>query len=146
MANGGFFLANLLSCLHPTSLTLTTPPELLPYGWTAADIWCAPLITGIYALLTHAQPFWGELHEMIAVILGTSAQGCVTNGDDFGVCVVDNAKKLDADSARAICAVILSGLFVGRTVKNFARELKLARKTAPVAKGKYFFAARIWTS
>lgn len=138
MANGGFFLANLLSCFHPIPLTLTTPVELRPYGWTTADLWCAPLITGLYALLTHAQPFWGELHEMIAIILGANAQGCVMNGGKLaGGCVVES---VDEGSARAICALILSGLFVGRTAKNFAGELKWGWKTSPVMKGKSLLA------
>jgi hypothetical protein len=148
MANGGFFLANLLSCLHPTPLTLTTPAELLPYGWTAADLWCAPLMTGIYALLTHAQPFWGELHDIIATVLGANAHACEMNGEKLGGgCVVERVEKVDEDSARAICALILCGLFVGRTVKNFSGELKWARKTAPVTKGRYFLASlykNIW--
>src|ERR1700760_827331 len=72
-ANGGFFLANLLSFLEPTSLSLQTPPEIQPYGWTNTDIWCAPMITGLYALLTHAQPFWANVHGMLYQSFGMTA-------------------------------------------------------------------------
>ncbi|KAJ7940223.1 hypothetical protein B0H13DRAFT_3238 [Mycena leptocephala] len=111
-ANGGFFLTNLLSFLNPTPIALQTPPELEPYGWTATDLWCAPLVTGIYALLTHAQPFWADLHTVLSGMLGV---GMSTKS---GV-----VEALDPDTARAVCVVILTTLFVGRTVKNFAPEV-----------------------
>jgi hypothetical protein len=115
--NGGFFLANMFSFLHPTPFTLTTPPELLPYGWTATDLWCAPLITGLYALLTHAQPFWAEAHTFIIRALGDGKTGV--------------AVAVDPDVARAACAVLLSILFIGRTIKNFGGQWKqlVLRKT-----------------
>ncbi|KAJ8093493.1 hypothetical protein PM082_020350 [Marasmius tenuissimus] len=106
-ANGGFFLTNMLSFMNPTPITLTTPPELQPYGWTTIDLWCAPLITGLYALLTHAQPFWAEMHNVIATILG-GASG------EKGI------EALDAETARAVCAMILACLFSGRAIKNFS--------------------------
>ncbi|KAF7322363.1 hypothetical protein HMN09_00014200 [Mycena chlorophos] len=103
-ANGGFFLTNLMSFLNPTPLAIQTPPELQPYGWTATDLWCAPLVTGLYALLTHAQPFWADAHGLLAGMLGSSS----------GV-----AKALDASEARAVCVLVLTSLFVTRTVRNF---------------------------
>ncbi|KAJ6531286.1 hypothetical protein B0H19DRAFT_1191073 [Mycena capillaripes] len=112
-ANGGFFLTNLLSFLNPTPIALQTPPELEPYGWTATDLWCAPLVTGIYALLTHAQPFWADLHTVLSGMLGAGAINTKT-----GV-----VEALDPHTARAVCVVILTTLFVGRTVKNFAPEV-----------------------
>ncbi|KAF8205759.1 hypothetical protein K438DRAFT_1715522 [Mycena galopus ATCC 62051] len=111
-ANGGFFLTNLLSFLNPTPIAVQTPPELEPYGWTATDLWCAPLVTGIYALLTHAQPFWADLHTVLSGILGG---GAATKSG--------TVEALDTDSARAVCVVILTTLFVTRTVKNFAPEV-----------------------
>ena len=69
-ANGGFFFTNLLSFFHPYALTLTTPTEILPYGWTTTDLWCAPLVTGLYAFLTHAQPFWADAHGVALGLLG----------------------------------------------------------------------------
>ncbi|KAJ7256484.1 hypothetical protein B0H12DRAFT_1112308 [Mycena haematopus] len=111
-ANGGFFLTNLLSFLNPTPIALQTPPELQPYGWTATDLWCAPLVTGIYALLTHAQPFWTDLHTVLSGMLGgdvATKSGAV--------------EALDPHMARAVCVVVLTTLFVTRTVKNFAPEV-----------------------
>ncbi|KAJ6525455.1 hypothetical protein DFH09DRAFT_1095658 [Mycena vulgaris] len=111
-ANGGFFLTNLLSFLNPTPIALQTPPELQPYGWTATDLWCAPLVTGLYALLTHAQPFWAEAHSVLSSMLGASM-----DPKSGGVAA------LDPHTARAVCVVVLTTLFVGRTVKNFAPEV-----------------------
>ncbi|KAG2040224.1 hypothetical protein BDR03DRAFT_915831 [Suillus americanus] len=102
ITNGGFFITNMFSFMEPTPLTLTTPDELKPYGWTATDIWSAPLITGLYALLTHAQPFWAEFHGVISTA--------------FGGGKVD---PMDPESARALCALILAVLFSTRAAKNF---------------------------
>ncbi|CAK5277574.1 unnamed protein product [Mycena citricolor] len=114
-ANGGFFLTNLFSFLNPTPLALQTPPELQAYGWTTTDLWCAPLITGIYALLTHAQPFWVDVHTVLSSMLG----GSVAVSEKGGSFV----EPVDPDTARAACAAILATFFVVRSVKNFAPQL-----------------------
>lgn len=118
-ANGGFFLTGLVSLHQPYSLTLSTPPELLPYGWTTTDIWCAPLMTGFFALLTHAQPFWAELHAVIAGILGAPDTTKVA--------------PLDPEVARAVCAVILTTMFTTRAVKNFGGSELPSEKMAKEA-------------
>lgn len=105
-ANGGFFFTNLFSFLNPTPLALQTPPELQPYGWTTADLWCAPLITGLYALLTHAQPFWADAHALLA-------------GAGGNISSKSTVEPVDSETARALCAMLLAALFVGRTAKNF---------------------------
>lgn len=122
-ANGGFFLTNMFSFLHPTPLTLTTPAELRPYGWTATDLWCAPLITGLFALLTHAQPFWADLHVTIIGLLG----GYLGESK-----FAHSADAVDPEVARAVCALILAGMFSTRTVKNFAGPLVLSVPTEQV--------------
>lgn len=109
IANGGFFITSMFSFLEPTPLTLTTPAAMKPYGWTATDLWCAPFITGLYALLTHAQPFWAELHSVISTILGNT-------GDKVG--------PMDPEAARALCALILAGMFTTRTAKNYGLAWK----------------------
>ncbi|KAF5373084.1 hypothetical protein D9758_001498 [Tetrapyrgos nigripes] len=106
-ANGGFFLTNLMSFMNPTPIGIQTPPELQAYGWTTVDLWCAPLITGLYALLTHAQPFWADMHTVLSEMMGGGAQG-------------KPVEALDPETARALCAVILAGMFATRTVKNFS--------------------------
>ncbi|GBE82754.1 hypothetical protein BKA93DRAFT_763979 [Sparassis latifolia] len=103
-ANGGFFFINLFSFLHPYALTLTTPAELLPYGWTTADLWCAPLITGLYALLTHAQPFWANVHAAAAGALGAPGP---------------SADPVDPEVARALCAAVLATVFAARTYRTY---------------------------
>ncbi|RXW23443.1 hypothetical protein EST38_g2424 [Candolleomyces aberdarensis] len=126
-ANAGFFFVNLFSFLNPTSLSVQTPPELQPYGWTATDLWCAPAVTAIYALLTHAQPFWAELHTIIYESLsGPQAQA-------QGKPAVE---PLDPELARAICAVLLSGLFLGKTAKNFGLLPNPTAKAPKIAKKK----------
>ncbi|KAL4260614.1 hypothetical protein AB1N83_009813 [Pleurotus pulmonarius] len=104
-ANTGFFVVNSVSFLHPTSLSLRTPPELQAYGWTTMDLWCAPTITGLYALLTHAQPFWAEVHTVLMQLLGGSVDSKQT-------------EPLDPETARALCAMVLSVMFTSRTVNN----------------------------
>ncbi|KAK2460672.1 hypothetical protein APHAL10511_007142 [Amanita phalloides] len=105
-ANGGFFLTNLFSFLEPTPLRVQTPPDIQPYGWTTTDIWCAPLITGFYALLTHAQPVWADIHNVLYELFGLQIEG-------------KQALPLDPEVARANCAMILALLFTGRAIKKF---------------------------
>ncbi|RDB23977.1 hypothetical protein Hypma_008600 [Hypsizygus marmoreus] len=111
-ANFGFLLTNALSMLHPTPYTLRTPPELQAYGWTTADVWCAPLITALYALLTHAQPFWAEAHGVLVMLLSSDNGGVKSVG-------AKDVEAVDPEVARAVCGLLLAGLFAGRTVKNF---------------------------
>lgn len=98
-------MTNLVSFLHPTPLTLTTPAELQPYGWTTTDLWSAPLVTGIYATLTHAQPFWADLHAVLAGALGGTG--------------ADKIAPLDPETARSACALVLAVLFASRTARKF---------------------------
>lgn len=79
---------------------------MLPYGWTATDIWCAPLITGFYAFLTHAQPFWADIHKVLSELLGMQVEG-------------KQVLPLDPETARANCALILALLFTGRAINRF---------------------------
>lgn len=115
-ANTGFFVLNSLSFLQPGPLSLTTPAELLPYGWSTTDLWCAPLITGLYALLTHAQPFWAEAHAILAGLMGPVPVDPATTEKSPDVL------PLDAETARAVCAAALGVMFVTRAVKNYGSE------------------------
>ncbi|TFK60059.1 hypothetical protein BDN72DRAFT_905296 [Pluteus cervinus] len=123
MANAGFFFTNLLSFLNPTPLSVQTPPELKPYGWTTVDLWCAPTITAIYSLLTHTQPFWADLHTVIVEILGGATSG-------------KTVEPVDPETARVLCALLLSTLFAGRTAKNFGLLDSYFPKPKPDTKGK----------
>ncbi|KAI8999093.1 hypothetical protein BD414DRAFT_527106 [Trametes punicea] len=105
-ANAGFFFTNLFSFFQPYALTLTTPTEFLPYGWTTTDLWCAPLITALYAFLTHAQPFWADAHHVALGWLGQTS-------------TAEKVAAVDAETARAVCALVLAGLFTTRAAKNF---------------------------
>ncbi|EJD06260.1 uncharacterized protein FOMMEDRAFT_119826 [Fomitiporia mediterranea MF3/22] len=125
-ANGGFFFVNLFSMLHPTGWALATPAELQAYGWTTVDLWCAPVTTVIYALLTHAQPFWAELHDLLIQFAGSEAQ------DAEKTSPLHRGEALDAETARAACAIFLTILFTTRTVRNmggsFMKELRGEKK------------------
>ncbi|KAG1778437.1 hypothetical protein EV702DRAFT_1196426 [Suillus placidus] len=113
IANGGFFIMDMVTFLKPTPLTLhmSQPAErpIKPYGWAATEFCCAPSITGLYALLTHAQPFWAELHSVISTALGTTG---------------DKVVPMDPEAARALCALILTGMSSIRAVKNYRLVLK----------------------
>jgi len=115
-ANAGPFIVNVLSLLRPTPMSLTTPPELLPYGWTATDLWIAPLATGLYATLTHAQPFFAYLHALLFSFfspLGLAPLSSKGSGMEGAVV------PLDANDARAVCVIVLSALFSLRAVRTF---------------------------
>ncbi|TFK46367.1 hypothetical protein OE88DRAFT_1687748 [Heliocybe sulcata] len=125
-ANTGFFLTNLGNLLSPTSISLTTPPEFLPYGWTTTDLWCAPLVTGLYATLTHAQPFWADVNAVVAGALGPMGLSNVTGEGKL--------VPLDAETARAACGVLLAGMFATRVAKNFGGQWTGQVKPASPAK------------
>ena len=94
---------------NPSGWTLSTPGELQPYGWTTVDLWVAPFITGVMALLTNAQPFWTYLHLLI-----TSFTRPVT-----AEALEKNPITVwSVEDARSLGAVILWMLFAARTVKN----------------------------
>jgi hypothetical protein len=114
-ANTGFFITNLFSTFSPGPMTVTTPIELQPYGWTTTDLWCAPVITALYAFLTHAQPFWAELHGLLATFIG----GTVSQIDSTGAEILKVVPPMQPEEARAFCAMILAGMFTTRAVKNF---------------------------
>jgi hypothetical protein len=116
--------------LSPAGYALTTPTELRAYGWTTIDLWCAPVTTGLYAFLTHAQPFWADLHRLL---LQTMMPYATENADTVGAPEkLPIAEPLDHESARAICAVFLTTLFVTRTVRTFGpdfiKSLKVEKK------------------
>jgi hypothetical protein len=98
---------------------VATPPELLPYGWTATDFWAAPLVTGLYATLTHAQPFFTYLHSLLSVFLwplGLARLSDVTTksgGPSRYVAPVEH------ETARAVCALVLCALNVNRAMRAY---------------------------
>lgn len=92
--------------LSPFGYTLRTPPEFLSGGWATMDLWVAPLITCLYALLTCGQPCWVPAHRAVVRWLDAvgvqSASGQVVEGEPKGV---------DELTAQAICALMLITLF-----------------------------------
>src|SRR5258708_704794 len=111
----------MFSLLQPTPMATITPPELLPYGWTATDLWIAPLVTGLYATLTHAQPFFAHLHALLFSFFSPfglaplSFQHATPGSPDPEGVVI----PLGAADARAVCVLVLSALFGLRAVRTF---------------------------
>jgi len=115
----------MFSLLQPTPIFTTTPPELLPYGWASTDLWVAPFVTGLYATLTHAQPFFANLHALLFSFFSpfglaqlSSQNGTPGNSNPEGVVI-----PLDANDARAVCALVLSALFGLRAQRAFGSGL-----------------------
>jgi hypothetical protein len=121
MPNGGPFISNLFSLLRPTPIEVATPPELLPYGWTATDFWAPPFVAGLYATLTHSQPFFAYLHSLLYLFfwpLGLAPLTEVKTGHASGhrqhvVTAVDH------QSARAFCVIVLCALNVNRAMRAY---------------------------
>ncbi|TDL13363.1 hypothetical protein BD410DRAFT_779251 [Rickenella mellea] len=113
--NTGFLLVSLFSMLHPSGYALATPPELRTRGWTTMDLWVAPLVTGLYALTTHTQPAWGAVHEGVYTLV----RGTAVGGDGEGE---KGVQAVERETARAACALLLMGLFITRTMKNFGGD------------------------
>jgi hypothetical protein len=136
MPNGGPFFANLFSLLHPTQMQVNTPPELLPYGWTATDLWAAPLVTGLYATLTHAQPFFAYLHALLFSFLSPLGLAYLSDASEKtgGSPNKSVVVPLEANTARAACAVVLCALYVNRAVRTYGpgRATTTVRKPVPV--------------
>lgn len=102
-------------------MRVTTPSEFRPYGWTTTDLWSAPLITGLYALLTHAQPFWADMHALAFGFLGAEPG--------------QKVESVDPETARAMCLVVLMGLFMSRAVRTYGSATKTVL-SAPKTKTK----------
>lgn len=123
MPNGGPFISNLFSLLRPTPIEVATPPELQPYGWTATDFWAAPLVAGLYATLTHAQPSFTYLHSLLYIFfwpLGLAhlsdvnvKTGLASGKRQHVVAAVDH------ETARAFCAIVLCVLNVNRAMRAY---------------------------
>ena len=84
------------------------------------------MTTGLYALLTHAQPFWADLHKVIVDWTMTYANG---NVDASAPQKISAIEPLDHEAARAVCAVFLTTLFAARTVRNFGNDFLKSLKT-----------------
>ncbi|KAG8746244.1 hypothetical protein FRC10_005493 [Ceratobasidium sp. 414] len=129
LTNGGFFFVNLLNMLDPRGWRVDrTPPEALPWGWTAVDLWSAPVITALWATLTHLgsehnQPFWMDLHTSYAIITGLT--------DTTEKAIIPQAWS--HSDARALCIVILCILFVARTWWNMGPLPNFQTKPHPVS-------------
>ncbi|KAG8722019.1 hypothetical protein FRC09_006967 [Ceratobasidium sp. 395] len=129
LTNGGFFFVNLLNMLDPRGWRVDrTPPEALPWGWTAIDLWSAPVTTALWATLTHwraeqGQPFWMDLHTSYAILAG--------HKETTEKSIIPQAWS--HSDARAACIVVLCALFVSRTWWNMGPLPKFQTKSHPMS-------------
>ncbi|TDL20163.1 hypothetical protein BD410DRAFT_805192 [Rickenella mellea] len=109
----GFSHSYLLCDLIPPVVTTLTTRELADSPWTLLMLaLVAPLMTGLYTLTTHTQPVWGAVHQDVYMLVHRTAVG--GDGDrEKGV------QSVERETARAACVVLLMGLFITRTMKNF---------------------------
>ncbi|KAG8833263.1 hypothetical protein FRC17_011038 [Serendipita sp. 399] len=128
LANAGFFLVNLFQMLSPYGWHVKTPPEFLPGGWRTMDLWVAPLITGIYALLTQAQTVLVPYHTSAVQRVGKStifgmieiSETIEILSDDSTITsVTSSVQPMKKGDARSLCALILAILFGYRAIVNF---------------------------
>lgn len=79
-------------------------------------------MTGVYALLTHAQPFWVDVHKVLVggnVFVGKGEKGLVGQVD---------LDPVAPETARAFCALVLAVLFSSRAVRSFGGAGELKKK------------------
>ena len=69
---------------------------------------------------------------MLLTAFGTGADECAVQGGQGCAGTIGLARRMDEGSARTLCAVLLGGLFVGRTVKNFGRDFGWGQKVSVV--------------
>ncbi|PVF98314.1 hypothetical protein CPB86DRAFT_758712 [Serendipita vermifera] len=137
LANAGFFFVNTFQMLSPYGFHMKTPPEFLPGGWRTMDLWVAPLITGLYALLTQAQSVWIPYHHQVvhkighSTLFGTIEWANITTKIDDDTWVEDSfstIRPMGHTDARSVCALILAVLFLYRAIVNFG--IDWAKNTA----------------
>jgi hypothetical protein len=138
MANGGPFLSNLFSLVRPTPIELATPPELLPYGWTATDFWSPMLVTGLYATLTHAQPFFTYFHTLLFAFFWPFGLARLSEASTKSGTSANMVTPIDHETARAVCAIVLCALNVNRAMRaygpGYAALITQVAKAASAAK------------
>jgi len=119
MANGGPFLSNLFSLVRPTPVEVATPPELLPYGWTATDVWSPMLVTGLYATLTHAQPFFTYIHTLLFAFFWPFGLARISEVSTKSGGSANTVTPIDHETARAVCAIVLCALNFNRAMRAY---------------------------
>lgn len=138
MANGGPFLSNLFSLVRPTAIEVATPPELLPYGWTATDFWSPMLVTGLYATLTHAQPFFTYFHTLFFAFFWPFGLARLSEVSTKSGRSGNMVTPVDHETARAVCAIVLCALNVNRAMRaygpGYAALITQVAKAASAAK------------
>src|SRR6267154_3209942 len=138
MANGGPFLSNLFSLVRPTPIEVATPPELHPYGWAATDFWSPMLVTGLYATLTHAQPFFTYIHSLRFTFFWPFGLARLSGVSTKSGSSANMVPPIDHETARAVCAIVLCALNVNRAMRaygpGYAALITQVAKAASAAK------------
>ncbi|KAH9999095.1 hypothetical protein BJV77DRAFT_1058619 [Russula vinacea] len=94
-------------------IEVATPPELHSYGWAATDFWSPMLVTGLYATLTHAQPFFTSIHTLLFAFFWPFGLARLSEKSNGVVAPIDH------ETARAVCAIVLCALNVNRAMRAY---------------------------
>jgi len=112
--------------LSPFGWELATPPELKPWGWTSMDLLCAPSITGLFATLTRSQTLWTSVNDAAVSYAGYggafNATGAEQEKSTSNGSPESGGMAMDPESARALCALVLVGMFGSKAIRNYGMQ------------------------
>jgi len=96
------------------------------------------LVTGLYATLTHAQPFFTNIHTLLFAFfwpfgLARLSEASAKSGSSANV-----VTPIDHETARAVCAIVLCVLNINRAMRaygpGYAALISQVAKAASAAK------------
>jgi hypothetical protein len=99
--------------------SFSTPPELQIGGWKAVDVWSPPLIAMLYGALAQIHPAFSVPYQALmslAPYTGTAGMALLKG-------LPSQPPVLSREDAKAVCAAVLSVLYLGRAVYNFGPQL-----------------------
>ncbi len=96
----------------------STPPELQENGWTAVDVWSPPLIAALYGGLAQLHPTFLLPYQFVREL-------AIAGGPAFSLLktLPSHPIAMSRENARAVCAIVLSVLYVGRGLYNNGTKL-----------------------
>ncbi|KAL7415032.1 hypothetical protein BDY24DRAFT_281056 [Mrakia frigida] len=131
---GGGLLVNLFN-MFSISWKFQTPPEFKPYGWLTQDFWIPPVFTTLYLYLLSPQPlfFSPSTHSFLFTYPLSSLFFSDQNDNQTQRSYLFppptkpiyllSAAAWSKEDARALVGVLISALFVMRTVWSYREEV-----------------------
>jgi len=77
------------------------------------------LVTGLYATLTHAQPFFTYIHTLLFAFFYPFGLARVAEATTKSGSPANTMAPLDHETARAVCAIVLCALNINRTMRTY---------------------------